>query len=205
MRHRLAATVAAAALLFAACGGETATNEIASLDSTTLPSSDTTAPAEEASMEDGLIAFTECLREQGLDVDDPTVGPDGNLQLPPISVGQEFESSDGGPPDQATMDEMFRQMDAVFAECEPLLGEVAFTNDDLPGADEFEDQLLEYAACMRENGVDMPDPDLSGNGGVVIDLGSGGPGDTDFEAADEACRHLFGGFGGGLEIVDVEG
>ena len=29
---------------------------------------------------------------------------------------------------------------------------------------ELEDTLVEYAACMRENGYDMPDPDFSGSG-----------------------------------------
>lgn len=193
MKYRLAASVALAALMFAACGGEAATDEIASLDSATLPSSDTTAPTEEVSMEDGLIAFTECLRENGLEIDDPTVGPDGNLQMAPIVVDSEFESSDGGPPDQATMDAMIRQMDSVFAECEPLLGEVMFTGDDLPGFSEMEDAFVEYAGCMRDNGVDMADPDFSSGGGMVelmVDAN-----DPTFEAADEICRSILAGFG----------
>ena len=109
-------------------------------------------------MEDGLIAFTECLRENGLEIDDPTVGPDGNLQMAPIVIESEVESSDGGQPDQATMDAMTRQMDSVFAECEPLLGEVMFTGDELPDFSEMEDAFVEYAGCMRDNGVDWPTP-----------------------------------------------
>ncbi|QOQ39749.1 hypothetical protein [Trueperella pecoris] len=34
----------------------------------------------------------------------------------------------------------------------------------------FESQLLTYARCMRESGYDMPDPKLSGNGPITLDL-----------------------------------
>lgn len=198
MSHRIAAAFIAFALLFAACGGESATREIASLGTTDEAATETTAVAGDVSMEDGLIAFTECLREQGVDIADPTVGPDGMLQMAPIVVESGPIEGDG-PPDQAAVDEMMRQMDAVFAECEPLLGEVAFTGGDLPGFDEFEDTLLEYAACMRDNGFDMPDPEFSEGG--MIDLGMSDPNDPTFAAADEACRDIFGGFGGGVDIV----
>jgi len=187
MKHRSAAAVIAVALSFSACGGGETTREIASLDTPDLPSSETTEAVEEVSMEDGLIAFTECLRDEGIEIDDPTVGPDGSLQMAPIEV-----TGVAGPDED--MDAMMRQMDAVFAKCEPLLGEVEFTNDDLPEFNEFEDLLLEYAGCMRDNGFDMPDPDLSGDGGVIaIDMGD--PNDPTFEAADEACRGILAGFG----------
>jgi hypothetical protein len=96
--------------------------------------------------------------------------------------------------DEAEMDAAMRQMESVLTECEPLLGEVAFSRDGLPEYDEFADSLLEYAGCMRENGFDMPDPDLS-DGGVVIDLGMSGPDDPAFAAADEVCREILAGFG----------
>ena len=58
----------------------------------------------------------------------------------------------------------------------------------------MEDLLVEYAGCMRDNGVDMPDPDFSGGGGM-IDLGIADPNDSTFQAADEACRSILAGFG----------
>ncbi len=58
---------------------------------------------------------------------------------------------------------------------------------------EFEDAMLEYAQCMRDHGVDMPDPEFDGNGGVHMRAAgpdAGGAPDTDFEAADEACSPI---------------
>ncbi len=48
-----------------------------------------------------------------------------------------------------------------------------------------EEQARQYAKCMREHGVDMPDPD----GGRVTIRASGGPGDTEkLDKAQEACK-----------------
>jgi hypothetical protein len=45
--------------------------------------------------------------------------------------------------------------------------------------------MRKQAKCMREHGVDMPDPDPTGKGGMRI----GGPGDDPkkFEEAAKAC------------------
>jgi hypothetical protein len=47
-----------------------------------------------------------------------------------------------------------------------------------------EDAMLEFAACMREHGVDMPDPGPDGR--VMIEGGD----PATMEAAEEACREL---------------
>ena len=78
-----------------------------------------------------------------------------------------------------------------MASCEDHLEGVVMTGDS-SGASGFEDTLLEYTQCMRANGYDMPDPDLSSGSGM-IDLGSG-EGD-EFEAADAECRHLLAALG----------
>ena len=57
---------------------------------------------------------------------------------------------------------------------------------------ELEDSLLAYAQCMRSHGVDMPDPDLSSNGGVT-DLGERDG--EEFEAADKECRPILAELG----------
>ncbi|MPY92218.1 MAG: hypothetical protein GEV08_03865, partial [Acidimicrobiia bacterium] len=60
------------------------------------------------------------------------------------------------------------------------------------GADEelTEDErralMVDHARCMREHGVDMPDPQFQGDGGAVVAIQD----DVDpatLEAADEAC------------------
>ena len=60
-----------------------------------------------------------------------------------------------------------------------------------------QEAILAYAACMRENGVDMADPtfDADGNvtgGGFGPDSGID-PQSTDFQAAQTACGDLIEG------------
>ncbi|GAA0560469.1 hypothetical protein [Actinomadura livida] len=62
------------------------------------------------------------------------------------------------------------------------------------GAAGDQEKMREFAQCMRDNGVDMPDP--SDDGRVTIRK-SGGPGrgggpggDDEIAAAQEKCRHL---------------
>ncbi|GIG85095.1 hypothetical protein [Plantactinospora endophytica] len=51
-----------------------------------------------------------------------------------------------------------------------------------------EDRRLEFAKCMRENGVEMPDPE-PGQGGIRVQRDAGGdPAKT--KAAMEKCRQL---------------
>jgi hypothetical protein len=66
-----------------------------------------------------------------------------------------------------------------------------------------EDAMLEFTRCMREHGVDMPDPDTSGGSGVMTfsARASASPGtkldaDTNtFQEANDACKDLLGDVG----------
>lgn len=55
-----------------------------------------------------------------------------------------------------------------------------------------EDAQLAFAECMREHGIEVPDPAPPGNDGgggqILIEPGQGIDEDT-FEEADAACRH----------------
>ncbi|MBB4688025.1 hypothetical protein [Amycolatopsis jiangsuensis] len=51
-----------------------------------------------------------------------------------------------------------------------------------------EQAMLKYAKCMRDNGIDMPDPKGDGQG-VTIALPGGG-GDGKLEKASETCKHF---------------
>lgn len=54
--------------------------------------------------------------------------------------------------------------------------------------------MVKFAQCMRDNGIEMPDPKQDDNGGVMIEAspGDGGPIDEDkMKTAHEACKkHL---------------
>jgi hypothetical protein len=52
-------------------------------------------------------------------------------------------------------------------------------------------QLLAWARCMRQHGINLPDPQLSGDGGITqqVPRGDGkGPNDPKFKAAEQACK-----------------
>jgi len=63
-------------------------------------------------------------------------------------------------------------------------------------SEDFRDAMLDYAKCMRQHGVDMPDPtfDDSGKGGIsVIGTPNGGgldPNSATYKAADAACKPI---------------
>jgi hypothetical protein len=68
---------------------------------------------------------------------------------------------------------------------------------------EILDRMVEFAGCMREHGIDMPDPQA--DGGIMIQRNDNGtvtngdnqidPSSPEFQAAEEACRPILGDFG----------
>lgn len=169
------AGAAASVLALAACGGSSSSGaEVAKLDDARTATGGAAATAAApADFEEAVLAFTRCLREEGLDVDDPdfTAGVGGLFR------GQ-LDPSD---PD----------VEAAMEECRPLM-EAARPQLGGESREALEDAFLEYARCMRDEGIDMPDPDFSGGGGP----GGGGffegldRDDPDFQAADGVCRDM---------------
>ncbi len=181
-------------LLGAGCGSETE-DGVATLE-TTEPAAEETAdqPDEGDTLretEEAMLAFTQCLRDQGLEVEDAQVGADGGVRL--NMPMEEFV-------ERMNRDESRAALDA----CLPYFIGMA---QQFPAFDNVEmgDRLLRYATCMRENGYDMPDPDLGGGltlGPSEEDSGPFGALDTDdpdFQAANEACQ---GEFAGALDPTD---
>lgn len=60
------------------------------------------------------------------------------------------------------------------------------------------DQLRAYAKCMREHGVDMPDPEVDGDGGVSMSIDGGDKATAD--KADKECKHLMPNGGAPPEV-----
>ncbi|WP_129842032.1 hypothetical protein [Streptomyces sp. RFCAC02] len=110
--------------------------------------------------------FAECLREHGVEVEDPQ--PGGGLDVDADALGL-----DQGTVDAAT--EACREYDPAVS---GPAGE-----EPPPEAQEY---MLQFAECMRENGVDdFPDPQ---SGGISLD--GAVMSDPDYAAADEACQRL---------------
>jgi hypothetical protein len=173
------------ALLLAACSGDGESPSVASLETDSESVQDTGASDGDTSAdsEEAMLAFVQCLRDQGVDIADPTLDANGNLQLAPIEFTVETDD-----PDEAALELEMAQFNELMAPCEEILSGLVATGSS-QDATEFEDALLEYAQCMRTNGVDMPDPDFSSGGGLV-DLGSHDGTSEAFAAADEECREI---------------
>jgi hypothetical protein len=171
-----------AALVTAACGGggDDVAAGVASLSDQATSS---TAPAdgEMSTDEQALLAFTRCMREQGVDLPDPTVDADGNVGFSPASLAS-LRDVDQDAARQA------------FTECADHLEGVSLGFELLQDA-QFQDDLVAFSRCMRENGFDLPDPDfgaIAEPGGLYGDQVD--PTDPDFEAAFEACQEVLPGF-----------
>ena len=172
---RLIAPIAALAVVAAACGSADTSDDVASLDETAVAGEDVEA-VEETDVEEAVLAFTQCLREEGIEVDDPEFDGEGGFAL---DLGGGYRDPGGG--GGYDYEEVGEAMDA----CGHLMEGVT-QQFDLPDDTELQDDLLGFAECMRSNGIDVPDPDFSSDGpGGFFELD---PEDPEVEAALEACQ-----------------
>jgi hypothetical protein len=178
-------TTLALAMLLVACSAGAAAPSVASLDDP----ADGASPSPSASIdpEQARLDFARCMREHGIDMPDPGSGP--------ARRGMTRLGTSDAEKMQAAMEACREQFEGVMGE-----GPQELTQ-------EQRDAMLAFAQCMREHGIDMPDPNTSGGGlGIQIAPGSGtariDPESSEFQEAQEACDDLLGDFGpgGGLRI-----
>jgi hypothetical protein len=144
--------------------------------------------------QDAALKFAQCMRQHGVDVPDPQAGS-GGIQ---IQAGQ-----NGVDPQSQTF------QDAQSA-CQHFMRD-AIPADQRPDPTQMRDQLTKLAQCMREHGIDMPDPQVNSDGTVEFGghpgSGSGGnspnPDDPAFQSAQQACQKEtgVGGPGGGPPML----
>ncbi|MQA73434.1 MAG: hypothetical protein GEU88_03610 [Solirubrobacterales bacterium] len=138
------------------------------------------AVASEASADsDEAVQYSECMRENGVsEFPDPV---NGRIQLR-VTPGNGLDPNS---PEWQAAQEACQDLAPAGAE-----------GGGAPNP-EMEAAALEYAKCMRENGVpEFPDPDVSG-GGVRMQLPPGVAGDSpQFQAAQQACDEILSGLGG---------
>lgn len=171
-------------------------------ESTTVPdtsdSSETTEIADadaaaDLTDEERLLEFAACMRDNSVDFPDPVVEADGT-----IAFGRRPGQGGGGQSGD-NLENIGRDPDlpAARTACQPLIEGLALG----PGGQNFDelqveraDQLLAFAQCMRDNGVDVGDPDVSafGPGGGGDGPGNRPFGELDFDDpqvsnADEIC------------------
>jgi hypothetical protein len=159
----LAATVLAAAVLITGCGADKPDAQVAS-GSSAQSTSPSTAPAS-LSQDEMAVKFTQCLRENGLNVPDPEPGKGPMLR---------FDKNSG-----VTQEQVQKAMEAC-REYDPQ-------SQGSPNPQQAENGR-KYAECMRKNGVEkFPDPKPDQRG---IMIGPGVADDPDFQKAQGACQSI---------------
>jgi hypothetical protein len=174
------------AMILAACGGSPGGDRVASLSGA---GATTTTGAKEAAAKDPqqrALDFAKCMRGHGVDMPDPEVDDRGGIK---VRIGA---GGAGKRPDP-------KKLEAAQKACGSLIG-----GDGDRQIDPAErDAMVDFARCMREHGIDMPDP--TGDGLTVRrdDKGRGPDPDSEkFKAAEQACDHFLanlrqgGGAGG---------
>lgn len=177
---RLLTLIAVLSLVAAACGDD-ATVAVASLEETTTTTSTTTPEQAVDEIEEAVLAFAECLRGEGMEVDDPELDGEGQYHF------RQLVAEPGKP--------LSEEARAALAVCEPLVAGIGMRFEQTDET-EFTDNLLAFAQCMRDGGLTTwPDPDPNfergtGSGGHIPGLGPFGD-DVPLDLRDPAQQRLF--------------
>jgi hypothetical protein len=173
----LLATVGALAvaltLVLAACGGSGGeSNGVASLTDTTSTTDGSSGGAGNAKKdpEEAALEYTRCMREHGVDMEDPGAG--GELRL------------DVRPGNREKVENAQRACEGLLENARPQLSEEQQAA--------MQEAMLAFAKCMREHGINMPDPTF-GEGGRMMqrfERGAVDPDDPKFQEAAEACEPI---------------
>jgi len=204
--RRWLAALPALGLLLAACGGGAGSEGLASLQEATDDGSSTTAPAASTDPEQAMLDFAQCMRDHGIDMPDPQMGPGGGAFGITVEGGPAEEGAEEGPISSAELDQMMAANEACQHFIEGVVQEF-----EMPDMSEMQDEMLAFSQCMRDHGIDYPDPEFTEDGGITMSIGPGeeggiDPSDPGFQEAQEACQEIFGGgFGGPIIIGSTDG
>jgi hypothetical protein len=177
-RPHLAALVGALALTLAlaACAGGNKPSGVASLGGSGKPTTTTNAGGGK-DFKKLALEFSKCMRAHGIDMPDPQFSSGGGVTI------------NGRPGSIRPDDPKFKAAQEACKQYMPNSGQPMKPNP------EQQQQALKFARCMRQHGIDMPDPNPKGGGLVVGGGGKGGgtargprPDDPKFKAAQEACK-----------------
>ena len=160
------------AILLAACGSSS--NDVPSLAATPIPA----VEDETLDVEARMMDFAECLRNEGMEITDPMVDSDGNIQKP--------EPVEGA---TASKEEWIE----AYEVCGEIIENITFEKKEIDRSEQV-DQYVEMATCMRDQGFDMEDPTAETLDIWMTDFKTLFDwDDPDVEAAFETC------FGGGFK------
>ena len=168
----LVGAVLALTLAVAACSGGGKSNGVASLGGSNKPTATTTAkPRSKQDAMQAALAFARCMRQHGINLPDPQFNGNG--------ISQEFTARRGGNgPDSPK----FKAAQQACNKYLPNGGQPTKPNP------QEQQQMLAFARCMRQHGIDVPDPGASGGIEVKGRPGTVNPDSPKFKAAEQACQ-----------------
>jgi len=122
-------------LLLAACGS--GVEDVPSLGETTTP-----MIQEVSDDEAKVMAFAECMRDQGIEMKDPEVDSEGNVQQPEFVDGVTYTRV---------------ELTAPYEACLQYIEDLTFAQERQDPSEKI-DQFIELATCLRDKGYDYDDP-----------------------------------------------
>ncbi|HVF73859.1 MAG TPA: hypothetical protein VM938_02320 [Acidimicrobiales bacterium] len=168
--------IALTVLALGACGSDGGSgNDVASLGNTKQAA----AGGPEKDKEKAWLDFARCMRDHGVQMADPEVAGsgDGMVMVRPAGGGT------GGTATEVPDDGKLKAADAACRHHIEGLGGGRTRLDD----PEMQDKLVKFARCMREQGIDMPDPTSEG-GRMAVEIKEI---DRDkMDAAHKACESV---------------
>jgi hypothetical protein len=169
LRSLAVAAVIPLALGLAGCGGGGGKSDTGVASAGKGSASASASPSSSADAQDAQLKFAQCMRENGVNVKDPAPGQ-------PVHVTVSGGSDSG-------------KLQSATKKCQHFLqdGGVAAGGND----QQQEDAMVKFAQCMRQNGIDMPDPKAGGGLKLTAPKGS----QKKVQAAQKKCQHYLPGAG----------
>jgi hypothetical protein len=148
-----------------ACGGDNKGKDVASGGGNVSASATPGANAP-INPQDAQVKFAQCMRENGVNVPDPQPGQPARI-----------EDTSG---DKA-------KLESATKKCQPVLQQGGGMIN--PSDPKVQDALLKFTKCMREHGVNIPDPGPDGK--MQVPSGS----QAKLQAAQQQCQQFLPGGG----------
>lgn len=200
--RRSLVVIAIGVLALAACGGSDTKAGVATLSKDKASSSAASNKrASTASFRTQLLAYAKCMRDNGVDFPDPQFDSNGRPQ---------FHRQGGlrGPVDHgfAGLNEN-PAFEKARTACNDTRPDFARKSEQTPAQRaETRTTVLKFAKCMREKGIDFPDPTFDARGrpqanreGAANGVHGQDPEGKATQAARQKCQQSIGGAFGGHE------
>jgi hypothetical protein len=128
-----------------------------------------------SNMSAGALKFSQCMRDHGINIPDPQSNGNGGF-------GVRIQGGSGAG--------QFRPDDPKFKAAQDACSKYLPNGGQLTPEQQAQAQqnALQFARCMRDHGINIPDPQTSG-GGIKLEGPTGvNPDDPKFQQAQQACQ-----------------